>query len=85
MAPSAWNKFVKQETSKTPHMLPAQLSHLWKNRMSRLVTIHIDYIEFLHNKISNLEKECSDVRTQNVYLKNVLQIICDEPLSETPQ
>jgi hypothetical protein len=85
MAPSAWNEFVKQQTSENAHMLPGQLSHLYKNKMSHLVTVHIDYIKQLHQTIAELQKQCMETQNENRYLKEVLYVIYDGPLTDCLQ
>jgi hypothetical protein len=80
MPPNAWNEFVKQQSKRNKNS-PSQLSHLWKNKMSQLVTVHIDYLLHLHTKIAELQQKCSNLDIENKYLNNI--ITCDEPLSET--
>ena len=76
MAPNSWNNFVKQ-SSKSSKKSPSQLSHLYKNHMAQLVTVHIDYIESLHRKIAELSTQC----VSNRLLLDLLTY--DEPLFET--
>lgn len=80
MPPNSWNDYVKKR-SKTSKQSPSQLSHLYRNHMAQLVTVHIDYIHSLHQKVDELSRECILIKNQNAILLNILTY--DEPLFET--
>ena len=63
MPQNEWIKFIKQKKESI-----TQLSHLYKNEKSKLVTLHIDYVHDLHKKIDSLQKQCNELQWQVNYL-----------------
>lgn len=47
------------------------LSHLYKNKMANLVTVHIDYLSNLHYKNDSLQRMCLELEQEVSFLRNV--------------
>jgi YesN/AraC family two-component response regulator len=72
-----WNTFL--HINKNTNLDIKALSVMYKNKQSSLVTLHIGYIENLHNEINTLKKICDELKLHNNYLTSI--IMCDSVIS----
>jgi hypothetical protein len=59
---NSWNQFLQENAGNGFNR--KELQHLYKNNSSKLVTLHIDYIVYLHNEIQKLREELQNTKLQ---------------------
>lgn len=65
-----------QQSNTHLHMSRLQiLSHLWKNKMAGLVTLHVDYITELHRKLQELETKVSQMRLHENIMSGYINLL----------
>jgi YesN/AraC family two-component response regulator len=69
-----WNTFL--HNNKNNNLDIKALSAIYKNKQSSLVTLHIDYIENLHNEINTLKQICDELKLHNNYLSSIIMCNC---------
>jgi len=70
---SCWMQFVKDNENSVSHISQRKerfemLSNLWKDRKSKLVTLHVDYINDLIKSRNVLQEELQSARSEIKFL-----------------
>jgi hypothetical protein len=83
----SWQHFIKQNFdlellyehhnsvySQYPFSRLRILSHLFKNKLAKLVTLQVDYVQYIHSQYQYYKNRCNELQQENDQLKMFIEI-----------
>lgn len=84
----SWQHFIKQNFdldllyehhnsvySQYPFSRLRILSHLFKNKLAKLVTLQVDYVQYIHSQYQYYKTRCSELQQENEQLKSCIELL----------